>query len=269
MSLRDVHRELARSKLCLPLRPGCWCFELALLLWRGVFITACMLMEIKTDGAELLALLFASTLVMLIFVACSWPYRGHSEKSESEIFGLTQADKLQGQALVFVLILFCYFRLQSPESGSTSGDLATRSASERAMTTIVALAAAFGPAVTAVVLLQRYPEMTAVEEDNLCTSRPDAKPPTMVVDNPMNRASARLSSYRDSRRSSRRTDVEEALSAPTVSLSFSASRSRLTQCWTVYDAVRHEVRDSEDHPRQRTHRHHRPLTASTERIPYT
>ncbi len=60
------------------------------------------------------------------------------------------------------------------------------------MTTIMALAAAFGPAITAVVLLQRYPEMTAVEEENLCTSRPDAKPPTMVVDNPMNRASARL-----------------------------------------------------------------------------
>ena len=83
----------------------------------------------------------------------------------------------------------------------------------------MALAAAFGPAITAVVLLQWYPQMTAVEEDNLCTSRPDAKPPTMVVDNPMNRASARLSSYRDSRRSSRRADVEEALSAaPTVSL---------------------------------------------------
>ena len=30
--------------------------------------------------------------------------------------------------------------------------------------------------------------------------------------------------------------------------------------------MRHEVRDGEDHPRQRTHRHHRPLTASTERI---
>ena len=82
----------------------------------------------------------------------------------------------------------------------------------------MALAMALAPAITAIVLLQWYPQMTAVEEDNLCTSRPDAKPPTMVVDNPMNRASARLSSYRDSRRSSRRTDVEEALSAPTVSL---------------------------------------------------
>ena len=191
------------------LRPSKWSFEMLMMLYRTVFVMACVTIDPIRSHPLLLGVLFIPTLIMLWIVGSKWPY-ADKRTDWNDKHHLSQADQIHGLSLMCLLFIMAYMAQPATvvaAASSTSGEYEDLPAS-RIIITIMVFLLAMIPFFGSLVAIYSYPE------HDPRVSKPQFD---IMIDNPMNRKSvlaARMSSFMD-RGSAQNSAFEESLTAET------------------------------------------------------
>ena len=191
------------------LRPSKWSFEMLMMLYRTVFVMACVTIDPIRSHPLLLGVLFIPTLIMLWIVGSKWPY-ADKRTDWNDKHHLSQADQIQCLALLCVMLVTFLMAHPSriPAATSSTSGQEDEAPVSRIIITIMVFLLAMIPFFGSLVVVYSYPEYDPR------VSKPQFD---IMIDNPMNRKSvlaARMSSFMD-RGSAQNSAFEESLTAET------------------------------------------------------